>query len=512
MIDEPAFYEFGPYRAYPADGLLLRDGQPVDLAPKVFATLLALLRHSGRLVAKDALMKAIWPDTFVVESNLAFNMSVLRKALGEGPERRFIETVPRRGYRFVGGIRTAPARMAQPARKLASAAVGRDSERAQLHSALTAVREGRGQLVALTGEPGLGKTTLVQGFLAEALTPGVETLLRGRCSEQLVGAGAYLPVIEALDDLVAGDSANTAEPILRALAPHWHALSVRADRASAGHDVSPERLKREFLTFMQELARRGPTILVIDDLHWADTATTDLIDYLAHRADTLPLLIVVCYRLSDMLRARHPFPLLLRELRGRGRAQEIALSLLTRADIERFLALSFPGHRLPDAFVSFLHARTDGNPLFMVDVLRDLQGHEVIALDEGAYVLRQAIEALARDLPDSVRSVVERKIGQLDPSDHRLLVAASVQGYEFDSVILASIVGAPLEDVEGKLAELERAHAIIHQVAEQELPDGTLSLRCRFVHALYQNALFATLTPSRRAALSLAHHRQQTGL
>src|SRR6266478_7517811 len=102
----PVSYEFGPFHLYASERLLLRDGQPVPLPPKVFDTLLTLIENSGRLLEKDALMARLWPDTFVEEATLARNISDLRKALGESTgEQKFIETVPKRGYRFAAGAK-----------------------------------------------------------------------------------------------------------------------------------------------------------------------------------------------------------------------------------------------------------------------------------------------------------------------------------------------------------------------------------------------------------------------
>jgi predicted ATPase len=499
---EPSFYEFGPFRAVPATGTLLRDGEPVALAPKAFETLLALLRHNGRLVTKDALMEAVWPDTFVEEGNLAFNISVLRKALGEGPDRRYVETVPRRGYRFVGGIRTPSAPVAAAAAPATTRTVGRQAERAVLAGALDAARKGTGQLLCITGEPGLGKTTLVEGFLAETVAPSGARLLRGRCSERLVGAGAYLPFLEALDDLLAGEAADTAEPLLRTHAPSWHALVVRASVAVEA--ASQERLKHELLTFLQAMCRSSPVVLFVDDFHWADVSTTDLLAYLGHRVASLPLLLVVCYRASEMVLEKHPFPRVQLELRGRGACRELALGYLAAADVAAYLDAVFPRHAFAPAFAGFLHAKTEGNPLFVADVLHDLHKQGVIEKRGDGYALSKQVLEIERDLPESVRSVIERKIAQLDETGRKLLTAASIQGHEFDSTVLAAVVGLPIEEVEDRLESLERAHALIRRLAERELPDGALSLRCRFVHGLYQTALHATLSPARRASLALA--------
>jgi len=104
-LKERHLYEFGPFRLEPAEHLLLRDGQVIPLAPKVFDTLLVLVQNSGHLVDKDELLRRVWPDTFVEEGNLTKNIFALRKILEGGRENeKFIETIPKRGYRFVAPI------------------------------------------------------------------------------------------------------------------------------------------------------------------------------------------------------------------------------------------------------------------------------------------------------------------------------------------------------------------------------------------------------------------------
>ena len=181
---------------------------------------------------------------------------------------------------------------------------------------------------------------------------------------------------------------------------------------------------------------------------------------------------------------------------------------MTRADLDRYLALEFPGHCFPEEFAALVHARTEGSPLFMADLLRYLRDRQVLAQEQGRWTLGQSIPDLRRELPESVRGMIQRKLDQLGEDDRRLLVAASVQGYEFDSAVVARVLERDAAEVEERLDKLDRVHALVRTVREQEFPDRTLTLRYRFVHVLYQNALYASLGPTRRASLSAAVARR----
>src|SRR5262249_17496517 len=146
----------------------------------------------------------------------------------------------------------------------------------------------------------------------------------------------------------------------------------------------------------------------------------------------------------------------------------------------------------------------EGNPLFMVDLLRYLRDRGVIVQDHGRWALAQAVPDLRSEMPESVRGLIQRKIGQLGDADRQLLTAASVRGPGFDTAGVARVLGREPLEVEERLDELERVHALVRFLREREFPDRTLSLRYGFVHVLYQNALYADLRPTRRAAWSLA--------
>src|SRR5262249_5259282 len=144
------------------------------------------------------------------------------------------------------------------------------------------------------------------------------------------------------------------------------------------------------------------------------------------------------------------------------------------------------------------------SPLFMADLLRYLRDRQVLTQKQGSWRLGQSVPDLRRDLPQSVPGMIPQKNDQLGTDDPRLLGAASAPGYEFDSAVVARALERDAAEVEDRLDELDRVHAFVRMVREQEFTDRTLTLRYRFVHVLYQNALYGSLGPTRRAALSAA--------
>ncbi len=389
--------------------------------------------------------------------------------------------------------------------------VGRDVQRGQLLRAFGRVKSGRSLIVAVTGEPGIGKTSLVEEFFNDLLRRGDRpTVARGRCSESLAGAEAYLPILEVLDSLMRSGGGATIAPIIKTVAPSWYvqvatysdgdtALTELREPAPA---VSPERMKRELAALLQELSKRQPLVVFIEDLHWADVSTVDMLNYLAARFEDMRLLVVTNYRPSDMALAKHPFLGIRSDLQSRGLFEEIELRFLAPEDIERYLALQFPANRFPPDFAAAVHAKTEGSPLFMADLVRYLRDTGAIVEERGTWLLAGGVPAASRDLPESVRGMIARKIEQVDEDDRRLLLTASVQGSDFDSATAGEAAGMDPGDVEERLEALERVHVFVRRGEEHEFPDRTLTLQYQFVHVLYQNVLFGTLQPTRRAAIS----------
>jgi hypothetical protein len=396
---------------------------------------------------------------------------------------------------------------------ISRAVVGRDFEIEALLHEFERVQRGSGRLVVLSAEAGLGKTTLLDAFVRLLEERGGAVRVgRGRCSERLAGSEAYLPVLEVLDSLQHHEQLGSLSRLIRALAPSWYvqimppsandssAARLAADTAGG----SQERLKREISSLLEEVARVHPVVLCFDDVQWADPSTTDLLGYLARHMERTRLLIIVTCRPSELAQARHPFVPLKLDLVARGVAREISPGHLDESAIGRYLSLQFADHQLPQGFAAVIHQRTEGHPLFVVDLLRDLRRRQVLRQQDGRWILTGDLASLERAMPESMRSLVQRKIDALEDDDRRLLAAASVQGVDFDTAILAAVLDRSEEAVEDGLERLEREHALVRFVDEWETPDRRLTLRYRFAHHIYHNAFDASLRATRRAALSRA--------
>jgi tetratricopeptide (TPR) repeat protein len=171
--------------------------------------------------------------------------------------------------------------------------------------------------------------------------------------------------------------------------------------------------------------------------------------------------------------------------------------------LDRYLALEFPKHRFPREFAGVVHSKTEGNPLFMADLLRYLRDRKVITADSaGAWIIAQSLSGISSSLPQSVKSMIERKIEQLSERDREVLAAAAVEGYEFDSATLVRALQAGALEIEERLEALDHIHTFVRRIGEEEFPDRTLTVRYQFVHVLYQNQLFSSLSPARRMGLS----------
>ena len=391
--------------------------------------------------------------------------------------------------------------------------VGRKQELSKLHAGFQSALNGRGQLLCVTGEAGMGKTTLMEDFFNELSANGHPCLIaRGQSSERLAGTEGYLPILEGLESMLRGAAGESVANVMKVVAPTWYVevVPLSSEDSSAAHVIadakaaSPERKKRELDAFLHEVSRIRPLILFFDDLHWADVSTIDVLAFIGNKCESMALLIVVAYRPAELLLSENKFPQVKLNLQARRICHDISLGFLSLEDMKNYLALEFPRHDFPEEFAQLIHKQTEGSPLFMVDLLRNLRDNGVIFKVRNRWELKQSVADIKSELPQSIRSMIQRKIDQLSETDHRLLVAASVQGKEFDSAVLAKVLEMDAEEVEERLEGLSDVHSFVRLLNEHEFPDMTPTLVYTFVHNLYQNSFYNSLSLTRKASLSIS--------
>ncbi|MCC2673977.1 MAG: hypothetical protein K0R58_924 [Ramlibacter sp.] len=504
----PLLARFGDYLLDEVNARLACNGQAVELAPKAFAVLCTLVREPGKLVVKDALLDAVWGHQHVSESVLKTLVSQLRAALGDDARNpRYIETASRRGYRFIhplaASTEVVAAEIPAPGPEAGSALVGRSAPMAVLHRCLASARGGKPQVVLVAGEPGIGKTTLIDRFVADA--SGVR-VASGQCVEHFGGSEPYMPVLEALNHLCR-QAQDTLLPLMRQVAPTWLAqlpwYLTDQDRRQLAREVTgatQDRMLREAGELLERAAAGQPLLLVLEDLHWSDPATVALIGYLARRRSSARLLLVGSYRPTDIILSDHPLKSQRQELRLHRLCEELDLEAFSETEVRDFIERRFAGLHCPDSLVQALHAHTEGLPLFVSSVLDELRTEGVITKVPAGWAVagepRQVI-------PVNIAGLIEKQIARLDTAQQRWLSAASVSGVEFLHVPLADYLQVDAGTLQDGLDALVLQHQWLRSAGATTLPDGRISAKYAFRHALYRHVFYRTASRAQRMAAHL---------
>jgi len=498
---------FGAFELDEANARFLRDGRAVPLAPTPFALLCALVRQPRSLLTKHALLDEVWGHQFLTESALKTAISDLRAALQDDPKQpRYIETVARRGYRFIGAVTsTVPPAAASPgtpshaaARSPAWFSIGRADALQHLDRAWELADAGKRQIVWITGEAGVGKTTLIERFMAEA---GAIHFAHGQCVEQYGEGEPYLPVLEALTAMCRRDTRLVE--LIRAVAPTWLLqlpwLSSATEREALRRELTGTgqgRMLREMGELLDRYTADRPLLLVTEDLHWSDQATVQLVDYVARRRTGTRLLWLASFRLSEIIGADHPLAPVRRELRLHRLCDEIVLDAFSEREVGEYLAVHIPELAEDETFVRALHHRTDGLPVFVADVVNDLAQEEHGCVEESSARLRLA----SMSIPDTLSGIVERYVEQLEPDQRALLEAASVCGVELRLPIVAQALGRDVASVARSCAELAHRQRWLTEATPADQA-AVLDAGYAFRHALYREVLYKRIGRPARVEL-----------
>ena len=419
---------FPPFRLEATTGILWRGKQQQRLRAQAAMVLQYLAERPGQLISKQELFTALWPDTTVSSGVLKTYVWEIRRALGDRQQKsRFIETIPRRGYRWVAAsaapvsgstfqvsgsqIEQHSARRGTWNVERETALVGRTSELAHLYASLAQAMHGQRQIVFVSGEAGIGKTTLVDTFLFEvrsqgefgvrsqgkfgvqnvpSSTPNSERFSTpnlligwGQCIEHYGTSEAYMPVLEALGRLCRSTMGSYVVSVLHQYAPTWllqlPAALTPAEREQLQREISGatrERMLREMAEALEALSTDTPLILSLEDLHWSDVSTLDLITYIARRREPARVLFIGTYRSVETLREDHPLKAMTEELFLHQHGQELPLRLLQPEAVATYVTMRLPTEKPTfhpiGQLAQAVYQRTEGHPLFMVNVVEQL--------------------------------------------------------------------------------------------------------------------------------------------
>ena len=494
-------FAFDRYRFDTRTGELFADGTNARLTPRAAAVLTTLIERAQRLVTKQELFEQVWGGLAVGDDALTSCIQELRHALGDDARRpRYIETQHRRGYRLivpavhVGQADNLPpsARADRPEpRKF----VGRAAEMEQLEKCVQIAASGQRQLVFVTGEPGIGKSALVNAF-TEVLDPKTARIALGQCLDHHGVGEPYLPLIEALTRLATSTDGSLIRATIATHAPSWlelmPSLWTKAQRSGleARSRATQERMLRELTSAIEAIAAGELLVLVLEDIHWSDASTLDWLTHVAGRPEQARLLVLATFRPADVGAIATGLGGIMTELLLHGRCHEIALNPLNLEAIETYLAMRLTGgeHLVQsDETARLLLERTGGNPLFMVSLVNQL------AAQAGT-----ATPAALVSIPKDVRRFIDHQIDDLNEADRELLTAASAIRREFATAAVAAAVQSNSETVEEACTRLARQGVFIVKSGSETWPDGIPVELYTFRHDLYRELLYDRLPATRR--------------
>lgn len=436
---------------------------------------------------------------------------LLRRVLAKKPAERFASA------RELSDALRAGARAAgrDAGRATGEVFVGRKAELAWLEERMAAAVAGSGGVVFVTGDRGAGKSALVDEFVRRVRSsPRPVTVAYGRCDEAIGPAEAFLPFFEALSRLLTGRARERASVLLRTHAP---TIAVQMPpgvlpdpdgalrRQTLG--ATKERLIREAGDFMDATSRTYPTLLVVEDMQWADPASADLLHHVGKRLVRQRTLLVATLRQGEMEADNPRLRRCALDLRASGAARELALDPLAPNEVAEYLDARFPGHAFPAELAAAVHARTEGLALFVRSLVDVLVERGDVSRAGSVFALTRSLETIDLQPTAGLRDLVQRQLDGLGAGEREILEVASVAGREFLSPVVAQLLSRAERDVEEDLQRLARVRRLVVAAGEETLPDGTLAVRYRFAHGLYPAVLREELVPSRRVAL----HREVAG-
>ena len=462
-------FEFDDFVLDEATYELRRGAEVLKIDHKAFGMLAYMLRHAGQLVTKEDLVKSVWEGRALSDTVLSGTVSRLRKALGHGGREDLVVNVYGRGYRFAGTVREEVSPSTQSKSDIPF--VGRNAALARVQECLERARTGRGRIVAIAGEPGIGKTLLADLSAEKASEIGIPSAW-GYCRE-LETAPPFWPFVQLLRGSVRGSSASAA--VRAAVDGALTALTPERSPTGWGSDASSHRWFDGVTQALQALTDERPRMLVLDDLQWADTASLRLLAYLAPEIGRMHLVIVATVRSTEPLPDGR-----LAQILGHRHCELIELERLTESDVAEYTQrwLGTPASEISRAVFD----KSAGNPVVMVELLRPFRRAAPPRVDE-------------LTLSGPSLDIVRQRLRALGPEATTLLSVAAIVGRDFDLGLLGYVTELDPEHLADTLEAARRTSVI---VAQGDRPGHFV-----FGHDLIRSVLLEDLSASQRARLHL---------
>jgi predicted ATPase/DNA-binding winged helix-turn-helix (wHTH) protein len=497
--------QFQSFRLDTNDECLWREGQRLALTRKAFAVLNYMVEQAGHLVTKEELMEAVWPETYVQEEILKTYVRKLRQTLGDNAQHPlFIETQQGRGYRFIAEVAEETFDEPVEAETRAHHLFNREDEWRQLQAWYEKARSGQRQIIFISGEAGIGKTALTEAFRSRTAAQMHVRTATAQCVASYREQEPYYPILEALGQLCRGAGGDQMVELLAKHAPTWlvqfPALVTPAHRETLHREIlgaTRGRMLRELCEVLAALTAETPLLLVLEDLHWADYSTVDLISALARCQEPARLMLLATYRPVEIILNQHPIKQLKHELQIRHRCEELPLELLGETAVTEYLAARFPCQSFPADFSGTIYRQTEGNPLFVVTLVDDLLRHGLLREESETHTwqLNVTLEEVSSAVPKTLQQIIEGQFEQLTRDERAWLNVASVAGYEFTAFAVSG--GGPDQaSVEDCCDGLAQRQLLIRNVGLVELPDGSVSGVYQFTHSLYREVLYRQCSQS----------------
>lgn len=373
----------------------------------------------------------------------------------------------------------------------------------------TMMAKGCRQLVFLTGEAGIGKTSLLEHFADTYLKGKNCWIAKGQCIEHHGGGEPYLPILDAVGHLCAeyqDEVMATLEQFSPSVMQHLPYARVSQNDVLLNNQNStgkPEFLIREITDALEAISRIKPLVLYLEDLHWCDASTTEFLSFFMTRRDVANIMILATFRPAEMFSENALLRDLKQNLLVRDLCVQLPLEFLTEEEIHQYLATNFSPNNFSSQFSEFLFRQTSGNPLFVKNILSDLESENILYCALNGWELTVNLDHLGRYVPDNLLAMIDNRIERLNSSLQELLEAASIAGepgvtVSFTLAEVAAALNVEPLTCELNLARLAKEGLFLNALGTTEYPDGSLTESYTFVHVLYQNVGYSRVSVTRK--------------